>query len=100
MKKNQINFDHSAATISAALGLTAEHENDVRNRVDHIVKEESSQSKKIEKIISEYEDDPAKQAFALVILLPEEGNIAFDDSSEDLEEEEEASGSLLPSFTD
>lgn len=68
MKKNQINWNHSAESLSEALGLTDEQRDNVISRVKNNVDREETISKAAEDVIGEYEDDPAKQAFGLLLL--------------------------------
>lgn len=77
MKKNSINWNHDAETLSEALGLTEEQRDDVHGRVENIVKREEKHSKAAAELIEVYEEDPAKQAYALLILEEAENGNAM-----------------------
>ena len=77
MKKNSINWNHGAETLSEALGLNTEQRDDVHKRVQSIVKREETHSKAAAELIEVYEEDPAKQAYALLILESTEEGLAM-----------------------
>lgn len=68
MKKNSINWNHTAESLSEAFGLNKEQTEDVQNRVINTAKETETVSQAAARLIDVYEEDPAKLAYALVIL--------------------------------
>lgn len=77
MKKNQIKWNHESETLSGALGLTEEQHENVVARVRNIVKKKTTVSEAAAELIDEYEEDPAKQVFALLILEATEQGAAM-----------------------
>lgn len=87
MKKNQINWNHAAGTISEAFGLNDEQREDVQNRVIDVSKREETVSKAASELIELYEEDPAKQAYSLLILEQVENKNAMEELSSMMHED-------------
>ena len=74
----KINFNHKSENLPEALGLNEEHAKDAASRVKTLVGEKGGKTSEIvEALIKDYEDEPAKLTYALLIVEVTEAEQAF-----------------------